>query len=301
MHFKTSLDYIKRSPFQALAAISVLTLTFFVATVICLLVYSSNRLLSYFETRPQIIAFLKDEASAENVAALESKLKNDPRVVDVNFVSKEKALEIYKEATADNPLLAELVSPSIFPASLEFSVADLKFAQALTDEVKAEGAVESVGFTASLGSQENLSAVVERLRRATTYIRIGGVAVALILGATSFLVLLVVIGMRLATRRSEIETLSLIGATRGFIKMPIVFEALNYAAIGVFLGWFLAVILILYITPTLFRFFENIPILPHNTLNFLALLGVILAGEFIIGIVIALWGSSIAVGRALRK
>jgi len=301
MHYKTSLDYIKRSPFQAMAAISVLTLTFFVATIISVLIFSSNRVLSYFETRPQIIAFLKDEADETAVGALEQKLRADGRVVNVNFVSKEQALEIYKEATADNPLLAELVSPSIFPASIEFSVSDLKFAQELTSEMKSEGAVESVGFTASLGSEENINEVVSRLRKATLYIRFGGAAVAIVLGATSFLVLLVVVGMRLATRKSEIETLSLVGATRGFIKMPIIFEAINYALLGVILGWFLAVILILYITPTLLGYFGAIPVLPRDTLSFLALLGIILAGEFIIGIVIALWGSSLAVSRALKK
>jgi len=301
MHYKTSLDYIKRSPFQAMAAISVLTLTFFVATIISTLIYSSNRVLNYFETRPQIIAFLKDEAGENEVAALQQQLRGDTRVVNVNFVSKEQALEIYKEATADNPLLAELVSPSIFPASIEFSVSDLKFAQELTSEMKSEGAVESVGFTASLGSEENINEVVSRLRKATLYIRFGGGAVAIVLGATSFLVLLVVVGMRLATRKSEIETLSLVGATKGFIKMPIVFEAINYAVLGVFLGWLLAMILILYITPTLLSYFGNIPVLPRDTLSFLALLGIILAGEFIIGIVIALWGSSLAVSRALKK
>lgn len=301
MHFKTSWDYIKRSPFQALAAVAVLTLTFFVATVISILIYASNKTLSYFETRPQVIAFLKPEAEEADVAALETQLKADARVLEVNFVSKEEALEIYKEATADNPLLAELVSPTIFPASLEFSVSDLKFAQELVDEVRQEEVVDNVGFTASLGDEGNLSDVVSRLRRITTYIRFGGVAVALILGATSFLVLLVVVGMRLATRKGEIETLSLMGATRGFIRAPIIYEAINYALMGVFLGWFLGLVLVLYLTPTILNYSGGIPVLPRDTFSFFILLGLILAGEVIIGIVIALWGSSIAVGRALKK
>ncbi|KKU22827.1 MAG: hypothetical protein UX34_C0020G0001, partial [Candidatus Woesebacteria bacterium GW2011_GWF1_46_13] len=151
IHLKTALDYIKRSPFQALAALFVLTLTFFVGTILAVLVYSSANLLNYFETRPQIITFLKDEITPENVSALQNKLSADVRVKDVRYVSKEEALEIYKQATSDNPLLSELVSPTIFPASLEFSVTDLSFAQEVINEIKEEGIVDSVGFTASLG------------------------------------------------------------------------------------------------------------------------------------------------------
>src|SRR5688572_6748548 len=118
-HFKTSFQYIRRAPFQALAAIAVLSLTFFVGTLIALLVYSSNQVLRAFETRPQVIAFLKKDSLEEEFMALQQKLKSDERLHDVKLVSKEEALEIYKSATSDNPLLGELVSPSIFPASIE--------------------------------------------------------------------------------------------------------------------------------------------------------------------------------------
>ena len=68
-HINTSLRNIRRSPFQAMAAMSVLALTFFVTTLIAILVYSSSQVISYFETRPQIIAFLKDSVDQESVAA----------------------------------------------------------------------------------------------------------------------------------------------------------------------------------------------------------------------------------------
>lgn len=300
IHTKTSLDYIKRAPFQALAAISVLGLTFFVVTILSVLVYSSNKVLGYFETRPQVIAFLKNEATSEVISALQAKLTADTRVKNVNFVSKDEALGIYRKATSDNPLLAELVSPTIFPASLEFSVVDLSFAKNVIDQVKLEPIVESVGFTASLGGQESLGDVVERLKSATFYLRLGGGILVGVLTLTSFLVLMVVIGMRVTTRRGEIETLSLIGATAKFIRAPIVLEALVYAAIGVSVGFLIGLISILYISPTLITYFGEIPVLPKQALGLLSVMGVILGGEVVVGFVIALLGSSIAINRALK-
>ncbi len=301
IHLKTALDYIRRSPFQALAATFVLTLTFFVATLVAVLVYSSSKLISYFETRPQVIAFLKDDAKEESIASLQHKLEADSRIREVKYVSKEEALSIYKKATSDNPLLGELVSPSIFPASLEFSVKDLSFAQNIIDEVKGEKVVDSVGFTAALGGESSLKDVVSRLRAITTYVRLGGGVFTVILALASFVVLLITISMRMATRREEVEILDLIGATQKFIRSPIIIEALIYALAGVFLGWIIAFISILYLAPGVVTYFGEIPVLPRDSLTLFGLFGIILGIELVSGLVLSLSGSLLAISRVKKS
>ncbi len=302
IHLRTAWHNIRRSPFQALAAVIVLAVTFFVVTIITLLVYSSSAALKYFETRPQVIAFLKDEAKAEQISSLQSKLVVDTRVEDVRYVSKEDALEIYKSATADNPLLAELVSPSIFPASLEFSLTDLSFSDEVIGEVQSEEIVDQVGFTATVGfGKESIQSVVDRLRTVTFYIRVGGGTFALLLVGTSFLVLLIIVSLRITTRRGEVEILDLIGATPSFIRSPIIIEALLYVFFGVLIGWVGTLILVLYATPSVISYFGEIPVLPKDTLSLFTLFGVILAVELVVGFVLAAIGSMIAVSRAHRR
>ncbi len=301
MHLKTAADHMRRAPFQAMAAIFVLTITFFVVSILAVLTYSSSRVINYFETRPQVIAFLKEESGPEEITLLQKKLEQDERVDDVSYVSKEDALEIYKKATSDNPLLSELVSPSIFPASIEFSLIDLSNAQEVINEVKAQPVVDQVGFTASLGDEDSLNDVLERLRSLTWYLRVGGGAFALLLVGTSFLVLVVIIGMRMTTRRSEIEILDLIGATPGFIRSPIIWEAVIYAVTGVFLGWLLAFLLVLYSTPSLIGYFGDVPILPRDALELFILFGTILGAEIVAGLILAISGSILAVSRVKSR
>lgn len=300
IHFKTAFGYIRRSPFQALAAIFVLSLTFFVATVVSVLVYSSSRLINYFETRPQVIAFLKSDATESAIADLQHRLEADTRIKEIKYVSKEEALSIYKNATSDNPLLGELVSPSIFPASLEFSVKDLSFAQDVIDKVKTESIVDSVGFTAALGGESSLKDVVSRLRTVTAYVRIAGAVFVGLLALTSFVVLLIIISMRMVNRREEVEILNLIGATKGFIRSPIMIEATLYTLIGVALGWTVAFIGILYLAPSAVTYFGEIPVLPKDTLSLLALFGIILGIEIISGGILALGGSLFALSRVKK-
>lgn len=300
-HIKTALKSMRRSPFQMMAAVLVLSITFWVATVFSVLLYSSDQLLRYFTTRPQIIAFLKSDTLVEDMENLQSRLSGDDRVKQVSYVSREEALEIYMDLSADNPLIAELVDPSTLPASLEFTMMDLEFADELIGELKEEGIVDSVGFTASLGKEEDLGRVVERLRNIAKYIRVGGLVAAGVLGTTSFLVLTIVIGMRITTRRAEIETLKLIGATSGFVAMPVIFESLFYAFFGVLLGWMVGLIMILYTTPTILSYFGDIAVLPRDTGNFFGLLLLILLVELVVGKVIALLGGLLALARARRK
>lgn len=301
IHLKTSFDYIKRSPFQATAAIFVLTLTFFVGTLFAILIYSSSMVLNYFETRPQIIAFLKDSVDDQAISALQNKLSSDKRIEKVRFVTKDEALGIYKQATSDNPLLGELVSPKIFPASLEFTVSDLSYAKTLIEEVKKDPIVDSIGFTASLGAEKNLDDVVSRLRSVAFYIRLGGGVIAGVLAGASFLVLLIIISMRMTGKRDEVEILNLIGATPGFIRSPIILEAIIYALSGVLIGWTLALIFILYSSPSAISYFGEIPILPREATQLLILFALILGVEIVLGLALATTGSMLAINRARRN
>jgi len=174
-------------------------------------------------------------------------------------------------------------------------------ASAIIEEVKDEAVVDSVGFTASLKGEKSLQDVVGRLKAITRYIRLAGVLLVGALGLTSFLVLLIIISLRMVGKKGEVEILSLIGATPGFIKNPIVIEANIYAFLGVFIGWLLSFIGWLYVSPFIFGYFRQIPILPKDPLQFFALFLIILGAEIVIGLTLAISGSLIAVGRSLKK
>ena len=296
----TSWKHIRRSPYQALTAVLIMTITFFVATILVVLAYASSSVLKYYETRPQVIAYLKKDVPTEDISAFQNKLEADTRIEDVRFVSKEQALQIYKDATANNPLLSEFVSPKVFPASIEFSVKDLNFAQPLIGELENEGVVEEVAFTASLGSNQNLSQVVERLTSISQYIRVGGGIILTFLLLSSLLVLLVITGMRIASRREEIEILQLIGATPTFIRGPFLLEGMFYGLMGATVGWLFAFLLTLYLSPSLVSFFQGIPFLPKDMLGILQLFGIILGGQIILASALGTLGSFIALKRYLK-
>lgn len=286
-HLQTTWTHIRRSPYQALAAVAIMMLTFFVASVFILIAAGSQSILRYFETRPQVTAFFKDEVKMDQVENLQAKLATTGKVKKMKYVSKEEALAIYREQNKDDPLLLEMVTANILPASLEVSTVDIAYLGEVAEILRQEPGVEEVIF------QEE---VVEALKTWTGNIRkIGGSLVGF-LGVVSFLIILVIIGMRVAARREEIEILQLIGARSWYIRAPFIFEGIFYGVIGAVLAWGICYLLLLYATPFLVNFLSGIPILPVPIIFMLGLLG----GEILIGILIGILGSFIAVRRYLR-
>src|SRR3989344_3828161 len=96
---------IRRTPYQALAASMVMLLTFLTLILFLLLAIGSQKILQYYESKPQAIAFFKDNTLPSDVQAIENALLQTGKVVSLKFVSKEEALEIYKDRNRDNPAL----------------------------------------------------------------------------------------------------------------------------------------------------------------------------------------------------
>ena len=66
----TTYKHMRRTPYQALSAVAVLSLTFFIATIYFLVMTGSEKILRYFETRPQVTVFFQDEATDDQIDIL---------------------------------------------------------------------------------------------------------------------------------------------------------------------------------------------------------------------------------------
>jgi cell division transport system permease protein len=258
-----TLKNIRRSPYQAVAAIMILTLTLFIAQLFILLSHSSQRVLEYFETKPQVTAFFKDAVIEADILALKQQLENQDYVEAVVYVSKQDALKIYQQQNADDPLLLEMVTADILPASLEVSAKTVDNLPIVRQTLENTAGVEEVIY------QED---VIEALQRWTTGIRIGGVVLVAILITTSLLVITIIISIKASSKRQEISTMKLLGATPLFIRGPFMFEGIIYAVLSAFMAWGLVYIILLYSTPTLLNFLGDVPLLPISPIFMLEIL-----------------------------
>lgn len=286
-HFKTAWQYIRRSPYQSLGAVMIMTLTLLAIGIFALLSYSSFVVLEHFESKPEITVFFKDEKTREEIRSLEKRLKETGKVARIQYVSKEDALAIYKELFKNDPILLEMVTANILPASLEISANDPRFLEDINEVIKKEENIEEVVYQKD---------IVDNLLKVTTAIRIVGLILIGYLTFNSILVIVTIIGMKISARRQEIGIMKLIGARNWYIRAPFVCEAFIYGVVGAVLASAVCIGLSLWGGEKLSGFFKGVPIFPLPAIFYPALFGL----EVVIGVFIAGLGSLIVVWRYLR-
>lgn len=281
---RSALTSLRRSPYQSLAAIVMSAITFFVVSLFTLIFFGTHQLLNYFESRPQVTAFFKDSTTETAIKELQNRLEQTGQTQAITYISKDAALASYKADNADNPLLLEMVTADILPASLEVSGRSVADLEPLAQILSADPGVEEVVY------QKN---EIQTLKKWITGLRLGGLSLSLLLLFSSFITIIVILGMRVALRKTEINTLSLLGASGWYIRAPLIYEALFYELVGVVLGWGGAYLALLYLTPNLLAFFADINLLPVPPLFMLATLG----AELILGILLGFFASLSATRR----
>jgi cell division transport system permease protein len=280
---------ISRGPGHVAAAVAVMGLSFLVVTVFSFIFVQSHLALSYFASRPQVTAFLKDSASPEQVAELRSELEGTGLTSAVRYVSKDQAYEIYKQQNSNNPALLELVTPEFLPASIEVQTKDLKDLPKIAEILngKKSTVVEEVVYYADVVA--NLSKFTQGLGNTALFLL---VSLILTLTITSAFIT----GLQTYVYREEIEIMRLIGATRAFVYTPFVLEAIFYGVISSVLGSLLALSLIPFVLSWFSDLFRGISSVQISPLIYVGIIG----ASLVIGILTNLAGSYLAVRRYAR-
>lgn len=282
-------QHMRRSPYQAGAAIMIMTLTMFAGIVFFLMTLGSYQLLNYLEQKPQVIVFFNDTiTSQDQMSEVVAQLKATNKTASINFVSKEKALEIYKERNKSDPLLLELVSANTLPASLEVSAKNIADLPQLYDILKQVPNIEDISYQKDVVN--SLSGILDKVRK-------GGFGLITFLILTSLFTILTIIGMKISLRKDEIDVERLVGASTSYVSLPFLLEGLFYGLFGSTISWVIIFGTILGLTPVLKPYFSGLSILPLSPLFAVIVLG----GAIILGSLVGVTGSLLAVWRYLKN
>lgn len=181
--------------------------------------------------RVQINAYFRDDAIArrsDEVQRLVAALRARPTVREARYVSREQALQIFRERFSDLAGAADALSANPFPASVEISVRGeraerLEGIRALLAELKASPLIETV--------QDNEEEARRLLAILAVVSTIGGV-VGAVLAIASVFIIFNVIRLTVHARRDEISIMRLVGATGGFIRGPFLVEGMLQGLLG---------------------------------------------------------------------
>jgi cell division transport system permease protein len=270
-----------------LATLTTMTLTLTILGVVGLVILNLNTLVQAVERDVKIAVFLEDipELAADLAVSIQDK-ERFPDVASVVFISKDQAWQNLSASYSylkkakdliDNPLSDEL----------EVTLASSTNIAAIAKSLSGLEGVKDVRY-----GQEYVATII----RVIEVVRVAGIALVVLLLINSLANILNTIRVAMYARRDEINVMRLLGATRGFIRMPYVLEGV---VLGLLAGALTAVLIYpAYMTGSL-ELQRVAPFLPINREERLVWLTVaVLAG---IGVGIGLFGSLFATNRYLRE
>jgi cell division transport system permease protein len=209
--------------------------------------------LDFVESKVQVRAFIKDDATSADIGALQARVSGLPQVAGVTFTTKDQALAEFKarEAQAGHEDLVKYLDTNPLHASLDIRLKDPKLHGNVVEVLTAAPIVDHV-----LPVED----VVDRLLALTTVIRTIGL---ILLGAVGITVLFIVVNtIRLAVvaRGTEIEIMRLVGASDAFVRWPFVFEGALVGIIGAAVTLVLFAVAAEPLSGVLMRYFEVPPL-----------------------------------------
>ncbi len=173
----------------------------------------------------EFLVWMHSDAAADQDAAVRNQLEESPGVLSWNYVNKEQVYEEFKLLYEDSPELLDVVTIEGLPTYYQVTPVnpDHEVVEELGDQFRGQPGVREVTFAADvIRDVQNLA------DRAGRVLFLGSIV---LLGASALLILNT-LAVAISNRRTEIEIMRLVGATKWFVRVPFMLEGLAQGLAG---------------------------------------------------------------------
>lgn len=273
-----------RNGWLSLASITIMVLTLLTIAMFLVLNIVLSAGISEIQDKMDVSVYFNDSAKTAQIGEIQKKLSNMNEVKEVDYVSKEQALEKMKKNFADNKkILDPLEGDNPLPASLGvkvYKVEDFDTIAKVFEDQKIKPLVHNISYKKN-------EKIIKRLYIATNFIKKAGVIVTAVFITTSLIIIFNTVRMAIYARQEEVEIMKLVGANRWFIKGPFIVEGMIIGLIATILTQSIVLPLISYSTPMIDKYLGGG--MSSNISSYLArhlyqIVGIELAAGIIIGV-----------------
>lgn len=214
----------------AATAVMVVTLTIVLFSIIVNATF--NNTINNINQKIDISVYLKDTVTTQQRDALVNQLKGLPNVKSVNYISKDQALENYKQENKDNLdlLLAISETDNPLPATIQIKPVD----PVRINDIKS--VLENPQNLALQSDQTSYSGdrkeAIDKIAHATAFFRKAVFIGVVIFAIISMLIIFNTIRMAIFNRRSELRIMRLLGARPWYIRGPFIVETMIYGIVA---------------------------------------------------------------------
>jgi cell division transport system permease protein len=287
-----------RNTYVALASIFVLTIALFVIGSTMFIDQLLANSLQILQSKVDINVYFVPDAPQEEIDRIRLATEALPDVVDVEYTSREQALEEYREANRDNEISLQALDEldeNPLGANLAIQAKETSqyesIARFLEEQRATDGSAPVIGDVNYDRNKDSIDA----LTRVIGAVEQASFAVMIILLVSAALITFNTIRLAIYTSREEIAIMRLVGASNMFIRGPFMLQGIMYGFVAGVLALLFFYPLLSWLGPRTEDFFE-FNLFEYYILNFGEIFGVLVG----IGVVLGLISSIFAIARYLR-
>ncbi|MDD6255306.1 MAG: permease-like cell division protein FtsX [Eubacteriales bacterium] len=161
--------------------------------------------------------YLEDSVTKTEINDMESSIKSLDYVKSVDYVSKDKAMNIMKDRWGNNGYLLDGLSENPLPASLQVRLKNIEDADRLVRYAKTLDGAEDVAYR-----QDEINKIL----KITHTVQVGALIIIIFLVIVSIIVVANTIRLTVLARGREIRIMKYVGATNWFIRGPFLTEGM---------------------------------------------------------------------------
>ena len=227
--FKEGLRGVFSHGFRSFASVTVIAACLIIMGSFGLVAVNVDNLIGTMEEDSQILAFVDETLSDSDARSIESSIRSIANVSDVQFVSREEAMDNYKASYGDSTVFENL-DASVFRNRYVIHLDDI------TRMKETETAIGAVNGIADVNAPVSIAEGFIAVRNVVSIIT---AILIVILLVVSIFMMSNTIKHATFTRRDEIAVMKMVGASNSFIRTPFVVEGLILGLLGAGIGFLL--------------------------------------------------------------
>ncbi|WP_088188745.1 permease-like cell division protein FtsX [Desulfosporosinus sp. FKA] len=216
---------MKRNPWLSIASVLTVMVSLVILGFSIFFLANASNVAQSFESQLEIAAFVKDDATVDQVQTLQSQIQGMTGVSSVTIVTKQQALADFGKnmGGSQSNLVTDLGGTNPFPDKLTIKATNPQDVENLAAAISALPEIDTVRYG---------QGYVDKLLQFTKWLRWIGFAVVGAFSIASVVLISINVKMNVFSKRREIQIMKLVGASNGFIRWPFLIEGLTLGLLG---------------------------------------------------------------------
>ncbi len=293
---KTGTNNFFRNGWLTATTTSVLSVVLFIVLGLILLSVVLDTSLNELKNRVDISIYFKKGTEESKILEVREFLLAMPEVKEIEYISEDKALEIFREKHKDDKTVLEsldVIGENPLEASLNIKAKDPSQFKIIVNKIENNDKYKPL--IKKINYYENKQ-LIDKLNNLISSIKKGGFFISLVMLVIAFLVAFNTIRITIYTMRDEIGVMKLVGAANWFIRGPFLVEGILYGFVSSVVTVLVALPILYFSNAFLSGFFVGINVFEYYITNIFQIWFIL----FLIAGTVSILGSVVSMQKYLK-